>query len=243
MGEMMRWDIINKLIEENDYKSYLEIGYYKGWSFDRVKCLSKMAVDPHPCKTSDMEGWISNPSVGYMYPEDNEDTYAIFRKRSTPSYCTIVKAASDDFFRELPEDTLFDIIFIDGLHEHTQVDRDIDNALQHLSEKGIIVLHDTNPPTYLHTTRGVDGCWTGDVYISAARRITSGTFAGYTVDTDWGVTILSRANETLSGSEPKRILETVLWEEFTDKRREYLNLISPQEFLNKFDNGQTDYNI
>ncbi len=35
---MTRWDIINHFIKKNDYKNYLEIGYYKGWSFDAVEC-------------------------------------------------------------------------------------------------------------------------------------------------------------------------------------------------------------
>ncbi len=49
---MQRWDIINHFIEKNNYKKYLEIGYYKGWSFDKVICDEKTAVDPTPSKTS-----------------------------------------------------------------------------------------------------------------------------------------------------------------------------------------------
>ncbi len=39
--------------------------------------------------------------------------------------------SSDDFFEKY--DTKYDIIFIDGLHEHAQVDRDIHNSLTHLN--------------------------------------------------------------------------------------------------------------
>lgn len=235
MGEMMRWDIINKLIEENNYKSYLEIGYYKGWSFDRVNAQFKMAVDPNPCKMPYMKGWMSHPELGYSYEEGEYSLLHRDRPREV-----IVKSTSDDFFSKLPEDTLFDIIFIDGLHEHTQVDRDISNALRHLSKEGRIVLHDTNPPTYLHTTRGLDGCWTGDVYIAACRRLSSGVLTGYTVNTDWGVTVFQA--ETCVDN---RILQDdgIEWTRFDAEREQLLNLISPQDFLNKFDNGQTDYNI
>ena len=39
----------------------------------------------------------------------------------------------------------WDIIFIDGLHISTQVEKDVKNSLNHLSKHGIIVLHDCNP--------------------------------------------------------------------------------------------------
>jgi GTP:adenosylcobinamide-phosphate guanylyltransferase len=45
----MRWDIINNLITEHGYKSYLEIGVYnKEWNFNKIKCKTKVGVDPNP---------------------------------------------------------------------------------------------------------------------------------------------------------------------------------------------------
>lgn len=45
----MRWDIINRLIRDNGYKTYLEIGvYHKPGNFDKIKCLNKTGVDPDP---------------------------------------------------------------------------------------------------------------------------------------------------------------------------------------------------
>lgn len=52
-------------------------------------------------------------------------------------------ATSDEFFKV--NNDKFDIIFIDGLHEHNQVWRDILNSLNHLNKNGVIVLHDCNP--------------------------------------------------------------------------------------------------
>jgi len=42
--------IINQIIKEKKYKSYLEIGYQLGVNFDRIKCEYKHAVDPSPRK-------------------------------------------------------------------------------------------------------------------------------------------------------------------------------------------------
>lgn len=38
-------DIINKLIEENNYKSYLELGFGSGYNFNKIKCDKKVSVD------------------------------------------------------------------------------------------------------------------------------------------------------------------------------------------------------
>ena len=53
------------------------------------------------------------------------------------------KLTSDDFFAKNKE--TFDIIFIDGLHESEQVERDINNSLLCLNQGGYIVCHDINP--------------------------------------------------------------------------------------------------
>lgn len=42
---MNRVDIINRLIEKYNYKSYLEIGFGKGVTFNRITCTEKTAVD------------------------------------------------------------------------------------------------------------------------------------------------------------------------------------------------------
>lgn len=62
-----------------------------------------------------------------------------------PNGCTTHKMKSDDFFAQLSPDTKWDIIFVDGFHERSQVKRDIENALKHLKDNGTIVCHDVNP--------------------------------------------------------------------------------------------------
>jgi hypothetical protein len=45
---MKRWDIINYLIEKNNFKSYLEIGFGNGDNFNNIKIDNKVGVDPNP---------------------------------------------------------------------------------------------------------------------------------------------------------------------------------------------------
>lgn len=221
---MNRWDIINHLIIKNNYKSYLEIGYYKGWSFDNVKCDQKTAVDPNPCKTEVQqmlkEGYYIGEPFGYT--EGNADT--------------LYKMTSDKFFQEHASPFRWDIIFIDGLHESTQVSRDINNALKHLSPGGTIVLHDCNPPRYEHTTTGIDGCWTGDAYKAFVKwRMLNPEYESYTVDTDWGCGVITQNTvclDWIEHSERDTTLQTE-WSFFNENRKELLNLISIDEFLKR----------
>lgn len=226
---MMRWDIINHLIKKNNYKSYLEIGYYKGWSFDNVNCLTKTAVDPNPSKTQHQQQ-MHYGNVDYDWCGDGH---------SLPEDCfehRIFKLTSDDYFSSVDKDRKWDIIFIDGLHEANQAMRDVKNSIDRLSKGGTIVLHDCNPPTFEHTTTGVDGCWTGDIYKVAAKLAMQEVQVGspanfYTVDTDWGVGVMHSIDQKYYRNIEVLSDYFVTWEQFEKHRKLRINLITPEEFL------------
>jgi hypothetical protein len=54
---------------------------------------------------------------------------------------------TDEFFNSIPKDKKWDLIFIDADHEKTQVMKDFENSLLHLSENGTIIMDDINPFT------------------------------------------------------------------------------------------------
>lgn len=171
---------------------------------------------------------------------------------------------SDAFFAQLPKDKKFQIFFIDGLHESTQVDRDIQNALKHLNKGGTIVMHDCNPSTEEMTLGGTaNGEWTGDVYKSFLNFLENefvvidGNNAGfrspakydaYVVDTDYGVGIIKPLkfmppiddSEYLVPNANIRLNATEDWKVFDENRKGLLNLISPEEFLKKEAINQED---
>jgi len=74
-----------------------------------------------------------------------------------PNGCTTHKMTSDDFFKSIPVDKKWDIIFVDGYHEKTQVKKDIENAILHLNDNGTIVCHDVNPKE--QWLLGEEFCW------------------------------------------------------------------------------------
>ena len=107
-----RTDIINYFIKSRNYKTYLEIGVDNGENLMQIVCPDKIGVDPTFAKL----------------PADAR------------KYC--VRMTSDDFFRSISTDRLFDCIFIDGDHSYEQVVKDIRNSKKHLSANGVIIMHD-----------------------------------------------------------------------------------------------------
>lgn len=134
---------------------------------------------------------------------------------------------SDEFFDKLPEYVKFDVIFVDGLHIADQVYRDILNALDHLSDNGVIFCHDMNPPFEIcQRTKPVIPDWNGDCWKAFARlRSEREDLEMFTVDIDFGVGVIRR------GRQHKIEVPEVLDYQFLDENREeLLNLVSVDEF-------------
>jgi hypothetical protein len=240
---MMRWDIINHLIKKNNHKSYLEIGYYKGWSFDRVECQYKTAVDPNPSKTEDQVALKMGDHQHSLIKNEKSGVH--------DRGLYLWKMTSDEFFSFIAPDHNYDIIFIDGLHESQQVDRDIQNALKHLSPGGTIVMHDCNPSSLEMTTTGTKlGEWTGDVYKSFIdfKYANEVEYSCYVIDTDYGVGIIHEANKfwNMTRISPLplyiRKRDYYSFSVFEANKVSLLHLVKPEDFLFIDENRRTAAN-
>lgn len=133
-----------------------------------------------------------------------------------------VHKTSDDFFYENRE--VFDLVFVDGMHEESQVKKDILNAWIILSERGVVVVHDCNPEKeeITHVPRD-SKIWCGDVYKTAVK-----LNAGFTIDMDYGCLVLRKklVGEKLEWSESE---EDVPWGHFERNRKELLGLVTIEE--------------
>lgn len=145
---------------------------------------------------------------------------------------------SDDFFYELDENSMFDVIFIDGLHLDHQVNKDIENSLKHLKEGGTILLHDCNPPTKHHAAESpvysapANGDWNGTVYLSLINlRLYRNNLRLRTVDSDWGVGLLTKETSETLNAFPN---DAMSWEFFYENRQEILDLVTVDEFINLY---------
>ena len=141
---------------------------------------------------------------------------------------------------------MFDLIFIDGLHESEQVSRDIENSLKFLNQNGVVVCHDMNPAIKERQLLINDpirqkyskdqyelgnneyGLWNGDCWKAFAKlRGTRSDLEMFVIDTDFGVGIIKRGKQELINIPSK------LTYEFLElNRQNVLNLKSVNEFLN-----------
>lgn len=220
-----RTDVLNHLARKYNLKRYLEIGVQDpAQNFDKVICAEKFGVDPDPsagasfCMTSDDFFYINNP-------EDKIDVTTIEDFYSTHGgrkYMTI--------------DRRLDLIFIDGLHTAEQVAKDFKNSIKFLSPNGFIVIHDCNPEKEEHTIvprPKPTGHWNGNVFQFAITIASPhyGYEEGYperpvTVDVDNGCLVYRHGQWSGFGG-----VACLAWGWFDKHRKEYLNLISWDEFI------------
>jgi hypothetical protein len=175
---MWRAEVINYIIKKHNFTKYLEIGVRRSQDcFDHIICSNKDGVDPR------YEN-LNNP-VKYPF-------------------------ILDDFFTRLENNMLdlspnykWDIIFIDGLHLSYQVEKDILNSLNHLSENGIIVLHDCDPFMYVNDfTRLIEDywgqAWNGTVWKTVYKLKASRSDLNIcTLNTDEGIGLIKRGVQIL----------------------------------------------
>lgn len=169
-----------------------------------------------------------------------------------------IHLTSDEFFKENRK--TFDIIFIDGLHETDQVDKDIRNALNSLNKEGIIVLHDCNPIKEEHqVVPRISKHWNGDVWKSLVKaryikfkditdtnsweksELFIDSVKIRTVDIDEGIGLISAMDFNTIDSNvinaelmiSSQDLE-LTYENLEKNRKHWLNLISVEEFKQQY---------
>lgn len=104
---------------------------------------------------------------------------------------TFHKKSSDAFFAD-PRvwGKQWDLIFIDGDHSKEQLWRDIAHSLNHLAPDGLIVCHDTFPPSLSHT--GPAACGTAWEAIRDLRANPHTGYQIYTFPVTFGVTLIAK---------------------------------------------------
>jgi hypothetical protein len=183
---MTRTQVINAIAKKIEAKNYLEIGLqYPSMNYNHINIETKHSVDP---------GYdIDN------YYQDNEDT---------TNYATH-EFESDVFFKKLragehsefSKDHKWDLIFVDGLHLADQVWRDVMNSVNHLSDSGVIVMHDCNPFCYDNKATRVledqhNNQWNGTTWKAMYRlRFSKPDLAVCTLNTDQGLGIVMKGKQ------------------------------------------------
>jgi hypothetical protein len=208
---MDRIQIINLLATKNNLNKYLEIGLRNPWEcFDQIICEYKDSVDPG------------------IETDNNMAKY----KFTSDTFFNLLENSSLD----IPSNFKWDIIFIDGLHTADQVEKDINNSLNHLSDNGYLIIHDCNPPTEYHArsnyydySTSAAGCWNGSVWKAIYKlRCTREDLDISVVDCDWGCGIIKRGLQSLC----EFTNNFYDFDKFEKDKKSHLNLITTDEFLN-----------
>lgn len=187
----------------------------------------------------DHRGYNSYLEVG-SFRNENFYRIRIDRKISVdpdPESYADYQMTSDQYFTD--NDEKFDIIFIDALHQHDQVWRDIMNSLEHLNRDGVIVLHDCLPKTEKMQIEDFTSHqheeWTGDVWKAYYKAFSELQYRVQVVDTDYGCGIIDTKMINQDVQSCKVHMEDLKYEDFLRlKREDKLGVISVDEFLSRY---------
>lgn len=205
-----RTSLIQYFTKKYNVKNYLEIGCGTNQSFTDIASATHDSSDGHAFNVA----WCVDPFQGGTH-----------------------RTTSDDFFFQ--NNVTFELIFIDGLHEARQAQRDITNALRWLTLNGTIILHDCNPRRYEHQVYPQPDnlyAWNGDTWRTVvALRLQDGLEI-VVGDFDHGVGVVRRRlnkyrlpvewEQKLLSSDPLSVLD---WTDFDTHRNTFLRLMSLQE--------------
>ncbi|WP_440931718.1 class I SAM-dependent methyltransferase [Candidatus Pelagibacter sp.] len=191
-NNLNRWDLINQVINQKKFNSYLEIGCDDDYAFSQIKLKDKIGVDP---------------SSGGNF-----------------------RGTSDEFFQK--NNRKFDCIFIDGLHEYDQVNKDIINSLENLNENGIILLHDCLPKSLnQQAVPRYQWVWNGDVWKCIVKFRCREDLDIVTCKIDHGISIIRKIKNKDKLNLIINDFKKLKFENFYYNHKEYMRIMEYNEVL------------
>ncbi len=128
------------LIEAIKPEIFVELGVHTGNSF----CAFCQAVDRLGLKTKcyGVDTWEGDELAG-LYEERIYDKISGFVGEKYSDTATMLKMTFDDAVNRF-DDSSIDLLHIDGLHTYEAVKHDFQTWLPKISNKGVIIMHDTS---------------------------------------------------------------------------------------------------
>ncbi len=203
-----RLEVIQKIFNKIKGKTYVEVGVRFGCVFLRMNASRKIGIDPQ----------FQIPLLKKL---------AFFKGFFRNEY---FEKTSDDFFvqdaKEFEKGKI-DVAFIDGWHTYDQSLKDFKNCLNHLSDKGVIILHDCNPTTpEMASEKSAWEVWKTIVYIRSNYK----DLNAFVLDRDYGMGItLKGPQENMLSYTPEEI-KNMTYADLEKNRKNLLNLKSSDYF-------------
>lgn len=125
------------------------------------------------------------------------------------------RMTSDKFFETNKKN--YDVVFVDGLHEYKQCQKDVINALACLNQGGFILLHDMIPldwraefvPRFQHT-------WNGDVWKIGYELSKSNNLEFSIIEADNGVGVIKNVSQNYEYKNLSTEIEKFKFKEFLE---------------------------
>ena len=152
---------------------YLELGVGAGVVFLHVRAHRKVGVDP----AAGVPRW-----KWFLHP-------------NTLVRGSFFRVTSERFFAALDPSAAFEVVFVDGDHSFEQSLRDVEHALDHLADGGVVLVHDCNPPSAAaaspDSADSAGGPWCGEVWRTIVHlRATRDDLEVRTIDADFGIGVI-----------------------------------------------------
>ena len=141
-----------------------------------------------------------------------------------------VKKTSDEFFKN--NKVFFDLIFIDGLHEYEQVNRDIKNSLNFINNDGFILLHDCLPSTLRsQAVPRYSYYWNGDVWKSIVKFRHYDNLNIKTIEIDEGISVIRKSKNENKLNLNIKNFKKLKFKDFYNNYQNYMNLTNYDNFI------------
>jgi len=234
---------LNKFIYHDEFKKSLWGSFSKGNSIYTYRTN----VINYLFKKYKFENYLE---IGVYDPTNNFNNINAKLKHSVDNYefepfkdLYTHNMTSDEFFENAVGNQMYDVIFIDGLHEYEQVYKDFKNAMEHLNYGGFIILHDVNPieeSNIMPYQQFLEQCpyrWNGTVYKAFLRlKDELKTWSCFSVDEPSGGMGIFTKNKLVKNSTLLHDYEWYFdWNNFNTHRDDILRMITYKEYTDLID--------
>jgi len=199
--------------------------FFKRLSYDWSKHPSRITIIQNIINKLNYKDYLE---VGCDRNENFSKVEIINKVGVDPLRGGTLRMTSDEFFKNNKAN--FDIIFLDGLHTYEQTIKDINNSLQFIKDKGVIIIHDCLPKKiWNQIVPRVYGHWNGDVWKAIVQSRTYQHADTYTCIADHGLGIIfKRKNKNLLELKEKNF-KKLKFSDYYNNHAKFMNLIKHED--------------